>query len=204
MSYLNEIPPESASGHVQRMYQKQASRLGYVPNYAKIFCHRPDVMELWADLLSGIRRDLAPHRFELVTLAAAHALRNSYCSLAHGQALTRFYPADAVGSSLDGDDSRLSPPDQALVRFARKVATDAPDVTADDVEQLKAVGFSDVEIFDVVAVVAARAFFTRILDGLGVRPDAAYRNLEPGLRDLLAVGRPIEAAPAGQPVAAPA
>jgi uncharacterized peroxidase-related enzyme len=204
MSYLNEIPPESAAGDVQRMYERQASRLGYVPNYAKAFCHRPDVMALWADLLSGIRRDIAPERFELVTLAAARALRNSYCSLAHGQALTRFYPADAVRKSLDGGDSSLSPADQALVRFAGKVATDAPGVTAEDVAQLKGVGFSDVEIFDVVAVVAARAFFTRILDGLGVLPDAAYGDLEPELRDFLTVGRPIEGAPAGQPVTAPA
>jgi uncharacterized peroxidase-related enzyme len=204
MSYLKEIPPDTASGDVRDMYQKQARRLGYVPNYAKIFCHRPDIMGLWADLLAGIRRDVAPERFELATLAAAHALRNSYCSLAHGQALTQFYRADAVRSALEGSDSALSRSDQALVSFARKVAVDAAAVTLADVVELRGHGFSDQEIFDVVAVVAARAFFTRILDGLGVLPDAAYREMEPSLRDFLTVGRSIEAAPADQPVVTPA
>jgi len=204
MSYLREIAPESARGDVQRMYQRQASRLGYVPNYARIFCHRPDLMELWSDLLTGIRRDIAAERFELVTLAAALALRNSYCSLAHGQALARLQSADAVRSALQGSDSTLSAADAALVRFARKVATDAAAVTAHDVAELRTHGLSDPEIFDVVAVVAARAFFTRVLDGLGVLPDAAYHDLDPGLRDLLTVGRPIEAAPADHSVAAPA
>jgi uncharacterized peroxidase-related enzyme len=204
MSYLNEIPPHSACGDVQKMYQRQASRLGYVPNYARVFCHRPDVMALWADLLRGIRRDVTPQRFELVTLAAAHGLRNSYCSLAHGQALTEFYPAEAVPGALEGGDGPLSATDKVLVRFARKVATDAAAVTAGDVAELKAEGLSDQEIFDVVAIVAARAFFTRILDGLGVLPDEAYSALEPRLRDFLTVGRPIEAAPARQAAGAPA
>jgi hypothetical protein len=44
---------------------------------------------------------------------------------------------------------------------------------------------------DVVLAAAARCFFSKTLDGLGVRPDASYGDLEPELRDVLVVGRPI-------------
>ena len=37
----------------------------------------------------------------------------------------------------------------------------------------------------------ARCFFSKTLDALGVRPDADYNDMEPGLRQALVVGRPI-------------
>ena len=47
------------------------------------------------------------------------------------------------------------------------------------------------EIMDVVLTAAVRSFWTKTLDALGVRPDASYRELEPQLREVLVVGRPI-------------
>ena len=44
---------------------------------------------------------------------------------------------------------------------------------------------------DVILAAAARCFFSKTLDALGVRPDRGYRSLEPGLRQALVVGRPI-------------
>ncbi len=44
---------------------------------------------------------------------------------------------------------------------------------------------------DVVFAAAARCFFSKTLDALGVLPDSRYRALEPGLREALVVGRPI-------------
>jgi hypothetical protein len=49
----------------------------------------------------------------------------------------------------------------------------------------------DAEIFDVAAIAAARAFFTKLLDALGTEPDAAYMGLDEPLRTALTVGRPI-------------
>ena len=44
---------------------------------------------------------------------------------------------------------------------------------------------------DVVLAAAARCFFSKTLDALGVLPDAHYRELDPELLDALVVGRPI-------------
>ena len=44
---------------------------------------------------------------------------------------------------------------------------------------------------DVVLAAAARCFFSKVLDGIGVLPDASFRKLEPELQDVLVVGRPI-------------
>jgi hypothetical protein len=60
-----------------------------------------------------------------------------------------------------------------------------------DIERLRGHGLADQEIFDVVAAAAARAFLTKVLDGLGFLADSAYRELDPELLEALVVGRPV-------------
>ena len=45
---------------------------------------------------------------------------------------------------------------------------------------------------DVVLAAAARCFFSKTLDALGVQPDAEFGQLDPAFREALTVGRPIE------------
>lgn len=190
MSFIHTIVPEQASGEVQAMYQRQQAHFGYLPNYARVFCHRPEVMANWAALLGSLRRHVDPRRFELVTLAAARALGNSYCALAHGQALARLVGSPQVQAILEGRDT-LTAAEREMMALAAKVADDAAGVTQADIDRLRAQGLGDDEIFDVVAVAAARAFFTKVLDGLGAQADVAYREMAPELREALTVGRPI-------------
>jgi hypothetical protein len=64
-------------------------------------------------------------------------------------------------------------------------------VTQDDVDELRVLGLTDEEIFDVILAAAARSFFAKALDATGTAPDAAFRQLEPDLVEALTVGRPI-------------
>jgi uncharacterized peroxidase-related enzyme len=204
MAHIDTVPAQAAEGEVLAMYERQQQFWGYVPNYAKIFSPRPEVMARWASLLAGIRRPMDPRRFELVTLAAAEALGNSYCCLAHGSALRQFYPDDAVAEIASGAATEaLTPAEQEMLRFARKVARNAVAVTVADVDALRRHGFTDAEVFDIVATVAGRAFFTKLLDALGAEPDAAWLAMDGPLRDVLTVGRPIGQEPADR-VAVPA
>ena len=190
MPFIQTTHPHQAQGETRAMYARQQQHHGYVPNYAKAFSHRPQLMRLWGNLLSGIKQPSDQRRFELVTLAAARALRNSYCSLAHAKTL-----ADTVGEAEVEQmlfDSEADPVDAAIVAFAAKVAREPNRITAGDVEQLRHHGLTDAEIFDVVATVAARAFFTTLLDGLGVEADASYQDLPEKLREVLVVGRPLD------------
>lgn len=190
MAYIHTPNPEQASGEVLAMYRRQLGKYGYVPNYAQVFCRRPEIMALWAQLLAGIRRHIAPRPFELATFSAARALGNVPCSLAHGQALTAFFTGEEVlAIARDPATANLTSAEQALMKFARQVALDATAISAEDVAALRAEGFSDGEIFDIAASAAARAFFTKLLDALGVEPDPqAVAALAPEVRACLAGG----------------
>jgi uncharacterized peroxidase-related enzyme len=193
LAFIDTVPVDRAEGEVRAMYEKTQVAAGYVPNYAKVFSHRPQVMAAWSGLLASIRANLDARRYELVTLAAARAMRSSYCMLAHGSVLRkRFYSAEqltAIAGSAAGGE--LAPADLAAMTFAEKVAADASAITGEDVRTLRQDGFSDTEIFDVAAAAAARCFFSKLLDALGAEPDAAFEGLEGELRQKLTPGRPI-------------
>jgi len=175
------------------MYERQRAHYGYLPNYAKVFCYRPEIMGLWAQLQSGIKRHMDRRRFELVTFAASTALRSTLCSLAHGKQLTEFLSMQDIQAIARGEAPKsLSAAEAAMLIFGRKVARDASAITARDVELLKQHGFTDAEIFDISAAAAARSFWTKMLDSLGVEVDAPFREMCPEFRDALTVGRPID------------
>ena len=195
MTFIDTVSPDQASGDVRTMYERYQATQGYVPNAVKVFSHRPTVMDRWNALLSSIRGNIDPRRYELVTLAAARALRSSYCMLAHGAVLTRdFYSAKqltAIAANLP--TAELTPAEAAMMAFADKLVRDASAITEDDVKSLRAHGLSDAEIFDVAATAAVRCFFSKLLDALGAQPDSAYEAMDSTLKRELTPGRRISA-----------
>ena len=206
MAFIRTISPAAADGRVREIYQETQSRFGYVPNWAQAFSLRPGVMDGWVGLLQAIRTNLTPRSYELSTLAAARALRSSYCSLAHGTVLAKtvFDAPTVTAIAADSDTARLEPRERAMMSFVEKLVRNADQITASDVEVLRGHGYRDEEIFDLAASGAARCFFSKLLDALGVEPDSSFNELDPALRRALTVGRPVgERPPARLPEASP-
>jgi uncharacterized peroxidase-related enzyme len=193
MTFIRTIPPSDAEGPVREMYEQAHRRFGYVPNWAKAFSLRPAVMEGWTALLRSVQSNLPVRSYELATLAAARALRSSYCALAHGRVLaSKVFDPEAVTAIMTGSpDSPLEPRERAMMAFAEKVALSADRVTPADIEALRSHGYGDEEIFDLAATAAARCFFSKLLDALGAQADSAFKELDPTLRQAPTVGRPV-------------
>ena len=158
-------------------------------NSQRAFAARPDVLEAWKQLNGAIKEASDLRRYELATLAAARRLRSSYCCLAHGKVLAeQFYDYETVPRLPDGLDEA----DRAIMAFADKVVVDATGITQADVDELRAHGLTDEDVFDVVLAATARCFFSKTLDALGVQPDASLAELPPSFTEPLTVGRAIE------------
>jgi uncharacterized peroxidase-related enzyme len=194
MAFIDTIPDAEIDDQVRAMYERQASFWGFVPNYAKVFCYRPEIMGLWAQLQAGIKKSMAnQRRYELVTFASANALRSTLCSLAHGKALTEFFPSEAVQAMARGEaPAGLTAAEAEMMKFARKVGRDASSVTREDVVRLKELGFSDAEVFDIAAAASARAFFSKLVESLGVTAEHSLLGLDQEFKRTMAVGRPLE------------
>jgi alkylhydroperoxidase family enzyme len=87
--------------------------------------------------------------------------------------------------------SPLEARERVMMAFAEKVAANADRITAADIEDLRSHGYRDEEIFDLAAAAAARCFFSKLIDALGIQADATFNDLDPALRQALTVGRPV-------------
>lgn len=193
MTFIETVPEDQATDATAELYASDAETFGYLPNFTRAFSLRPEVYAAWRGLNGTIKSSMDLRRYELATVAAASRLRSSYCALAHGSVLVdKFLEPEVVRAAVvDHRTADLSATDVAVVDLAVKVADDATSIQQADIDHLRSVGLSDADILDVVLAAAARCFFSKTLDALGVEPDAKYAELDPALRDALTVGRAI-------------
>jgi uncharacterized peroxidase-related enzyme len=192
--FINAEPEQSATGALAEFYAQQRNSWGFLPDYAGAFAFRPDVAKAWNALNGAIRDGMERRRYEIATIAAARALRSTYCTAAH----TKFLRDDCgdeptmLAISADPSGAALSDQDRAIYEFAAAVATDAASIQQSDVDRLRSAGLTDADIADVVYAAAARSFFTRVLDGLGAQLDVQTADaLPPDVRESVIVGRPV-------------
>ena len=76
------------------------------------------------------------------------------------------------------NDYREAPPaaeltegDRAMLDFAVKLTRDSRSATREDIEALRAAGFSDAAIHDIVQITGFFAYYNRLADGLGIDPE---------------------------------
>lgn len=193
MGYLKTISEDQAENLVLEQYQAAQKSLGYVPNYIKTFSIHPEVYDAWTKLIGAIRSKMRLRRYELVTFAAAMELECTYCMLAHGLILRKnfFTAAQLIAIVKDFHNADLTPEEVALMSFAQKIIRNAHEVSESDIDELRKQGLEEREILDVVLTTTARSFFSKTLDALDAKPDEIYKELEPELIQMLALGRPF-------------
>lgn len=88
------------------------------------------------------------------------------------------------------------PQEYAMLEFSEKVAGDAWQMTEEDIRKLRSVGFSDVQILEIVCAAAYRVYISKVADALGVTLNEE-RNPAVEIVEALTVGRPALASTEG-------
>jgi alkylhydroperoxidase family enzyme len=159
--------------HVQRLYDGDLDGQGYVANLTRIWAHHPDTLGVLsyalrlATELSGL--DVVERN--LVVTAAASAIDDAYCTFAFGSKLAGSVGPGITAAVVRGDDGRLTERGRLLTSFARRVAHEPNATTAEQVDELRAAGFDDRQIFGLTFFVALRVAFSTVNDALGATPD---------------------------------
>jgi uncharacterized peroxidase-related enzyme len=162
------------------LYAEHAARLGFVPNYARVFALAPDAYVAWQALSAAVRAGMDERRYELITLVTAQRLGARYCTLAHAAVLRdKFFDDETLRRiATDLQHAGLAPVDLAVMDFAERIAADPGAATEADVETLRGYGLSEVDIFQVILAVAIRRFFAGATDAAGAVPDPEYDSVE--------------------------
>jgi uncharacterized peroxidase-related enzyme len=158
MSRLQALAPQSATGKVKDLFAAVSAKLGMVPNMMRTMANSPAVLEGYLNLSGSLARGTLPARTrEQLALALSQANECDYCLAAHstiGKSLG--LTAEQIRDSRRGTavDSRTD----ALLRFARKVLDARGAVSDQDLQDVRAAGFDDGAIAEVVAHVALNVF----------------------------------------------
>jgi uncharacterized peroxidase-related enzyme len=186
-----QTPADSAA--VSRLYQGNLDQLGFVMNLTHAWAWRPEVCEAFSALrtLLTAHSSLSQRELAVIVCATAASLGDSYCALAWGKKLAEAADAATAAAVLQTADSdALAPRDRALSVWARKVARNPNATSPEDVEELRAAGVSEREIFEATVFIAFRLAFSTVSDALGIRPDWQVAAAAPAeVRNAVTFGR---------------
>jgi len=191
--FLQNAPDSEAAA---RIYQGDLDKRGFVMNYNRAWAWRPDVGDAFLALrgLVTSASSLSPREQAVLTCAMASTLGDSYCSLAWGKMLAGASDPSTAAAVLSASGSTaLTPREEALAAWARKVVDNPNGTTAEDLDGLRAADCSEKDIFEATVFVAFRLAFSTINDALGVEPDRQIAETAPTeVRTAVDYGRPTE------------
>jgi uncharacterized peroxidase-related enzyme len=165
MSRLKTVGPEEATGDVKRIFDGFQKEFGMVPNLIRALGNSPVALKAYVTLDSLISEGgLSPAEREIVRLVVSEVNRCRYCVAAHtlaGRAVG--LNEDDVLAARRGHSNNQR--HAALAAFAKAVVEKKGFVDDGEIERFRAVGYSDNEIGEVVAIIGQKTisnFFNHI------------------------------------------
>ncbi len=114
----------------------------------------PAALQGFIGLNSALTKALDVRTRERIALAVAQVNGCDYCLSAHTYLGLNFAKIDGAEIALNRKGSSSDPKADAAVRFAARVAETRGKVGSADLDAVKAAGYSDAQIIEIVAVVA--------------------------------------------------
>ena len=156
--------------------------LGFIPNLLQAQTLLPRVIEAQAMLERAVRlREGTIPRVqkERILLSIAADRQDTYCMALDSRVLSSIGASDGQIDDLLNDyrNADLSAADVASLQFCLKLSRHAPSLCWEDIEALRACGFGDESIFEVVVVTALAVYRCVLSMGLGPEPDFGPRKL---------------------------
>jgi uncharacterized peroxidase-related enzyme len=156
-----------------------AEKSGFVPNVFRALAKRPRELRAFLDYHDALMDSddgLSKAERELIVVATSGANRCTYCVVAHG-AILRIRTkdpeiADKVATNPISVD--LSPRERAIVELALVLATDSASLTDDDLDDARAAGLTEDEIWDVGAITSLFALSNRMAHLTALRPNPEF------------------------------
>jgi uncharacterized peroxidase-related enzyme len=156
-----------------------AEKSGFVPNVFRALARRPAELRAFLDYHDALMEKsegLSKAERELVVVATSGANHCTYCVVAHG-AILRVRTKDpeiADRVATNPWSVELSPRERAIVDLALLVATDSAALTDAELDDARAAGLSDDEIWDVGAITALFAMSNRLAHLTALRPNPEF------------------------------
>lgn len=180
------VPEEQALPEdIQALFAKSREKPGFVPNVYRASALRPGQLRGFVALYESImdaESGLTKAEREMIAVAVSSYNHCVYCVVSHG-AILRIRAKDAVLADTIAVNYRaadLTPRQRAMLDFAVRL-TAAPDACAqEDVDGLRAHGFSDEDVMDIIQTAAFFNYSNRVASALELVPNREFHGMARG------------------------
>ena len=163
----------------QKYFDVCQDKLGMIPNVLRAYAFDVEKLNaftaMYNDLMLG---DSALSKLEREMIAVAVSAVNKcyYCLVAHGAAVRQLSGDPQLGEALvmNYRVAKIDTRQRAMLDFAVKLTEASAKVEEQDREALRAVGFTDRDIFDIASVAAFFNMTNRVASGTDMRPNEDY------------------------------
>jgi uncharacterized peroxidase-related enzyme len=143
----------------QPMLEAVTKRLGSAPNMFRLMANSPAALEGYLALTAALEKGMlpAPTR-ERIALAVAEINGSNYCLSAHGKLGKNLAKLDDAEITANRDGRSNDPKADAAVKFAAKVARERGHISEADLRAVKAAGYDDAQVIEIIQHVALNVF----------------------------------------------
>ncbi len=171
---LNNLPED-----IRETILAVQEKSGFVPNVFLALANRPDEFRAffaYHDALMEKEGGLSKGEREMIVVATSAHNQCIYCVVAHG-AILRIREknpqlADQIASNYRKAD--ITPRQKAMLDFALKVSKSSYEISNDDIEDMRELGFSNDDIWDIGAISALFALSNRMANLTSMRPNDEF------------------------------
>ena len=154
---------ESAPAKSQPILQNYQKVLGVVPNFFALISQSPDALKAIADMHGALGKSLGHKTRERIHVMTAEVNGCNYCLSAHTYLGAKLQGLSAEDMELNREGHSTDPQADAALQFAYKIAKSRGHIEDADVETVRAAGYSDTQIVDIVAETAF-SFITNLFN----------------------------------------
>jgi uncharacterized peroxidase-related enzyme len=155
MARLKAINPDEATGKTKELFNAIQSKLGVVPNMMRTMGNSPALLEGYLTLSGALAHGkLGAKNGELLALAVSEKNNCDYCLSAHTYIGEKLVHIDAGTLTDARSEKNTDAKTAAALKFAGVLTSKQGLVNDADVDAVKAAGFTDGEIGEIVGHVA--------------------------------------------------
>lgn len=180
------VPDEPAlPDDIQALFAQLRAKPGFVPNVYRAYSLRPQQLRGFIALYDSIMMDesgLSKAEREMIAVAVSAHNHCFYCLTSHGAVLRIRAKdellADAIAANYRA--AELTPRQRAMLDFAVKLTLASDTCSDEDIATLRAHGFSDEDVMDIIQTAAFFNYSNRVASALELRPNREYHGMARG------------------------
>jgi alkylhydroperoxidase family enzyme len=155
MALVKTTPPEKAEGKLAELYAEVEQMFGMVPNNVRMLGVSPALLENQLQLIGHYREhpNLSTPFLAMTRMLVSKACHSPYCqNLNSGLLLKAGFTKEQI-AAMQADPAQvpLDEKQKTLLLFVLKACDNPHSVSAEDMDRLRSLGWSEVDVVDAVA-----------------------------------------------------